>query len=651
VDNVLLEWIIALELKAHPSSSVKAIMPMVFDSFHDKKCHRLPNIVARKTNKTAAVILRKLGVPEDQITAMESKTVRQIVNQVLAHQGILVKVGDEAEAISDAAKRVLKSCQREIRMMSSSPETFVSVRPMGQEVLEWLEENVLDTYAPILAANGLDNLFTISRLENDQIMRLAEDHRTLYCHTDVKPLMGDYTDLRRVIDLLKRDERARLLVKRLDEFRDPKVSALGMLARSNSMELIASKTAGQISFIVIVTGFFGNTVLQLVNLVSLAPGYTLETGVEYSEAFEDPQTQGTLNLEKVIRSSGLLVCSFCAEVVLIAIYFRYLSPRKAIMYAFRLAMVLAATFVCGGIASLAQCSVDEDVKAHDSFAQCQNMPFALFTSSLLVWLAILVKYRQEHVVRAALALVSVLWFYFWGYNDRFSFDLGRPVFNIFIWVTASIILIALQVGEFAAKRKADRLANNDIQSYRRDWAEFTGAGEGGNQNLKDLEKLAERVDEKDSALEREYKDHLAKLSYFKRLLFFLRTRDERFAAKNGAGISSFKVRQVNKDLDLLISHAANINVPFQNYIDSLLSQVFAPPAKDRDGAPLPSKDRDGAVYQMPVYLKRGPVKKPERAIEKVVRSVSSLPTCYLLCMSLILQCPLSRLFWSLSQPS
>lgn len=606
MDNVLLKWIIALELKAHPSSSVKAIMPVflghpqILDSFPYKKCNGLPNIVARKTNSTAAVILRKLGIPEDQITAMESKTVRQIVNDVLAHQGVLVnhKVREEAEAISDAAKRVIKSCQREIRIISTSPEAFVSVRPMGQEVLEWLEENVLDTYAPILAANGLDNLFTISRLENDQIMRLAEDHRTSYGQTDVKPFMCDYTDLRRVINLLKQDERAPLLVKRLDEFRDPKVSALGMLVRSNSVELIASKPAGQIVFFLMLAGCLGNAIRQLSASLSRAPGYTLLSGAE--PQVEESQA-GALNLEDIVRSSGLLMCSIFANVVLLAIYCRYWSPRKAINYAFNLAMVLSTIYVCAGIVSLVQCSVDEDVKAPDSFALCQNMPYCLFTSFLMALLGLLTKYRQEYVGRAALVLMAALWFYFWGYDDGFSFELGRPTFNIITFATASVILIALQVGEFAAKRKADRLANNDIQSYRKDWAEFTGAADGGHQNLKDLEALAERVDGKASALEQEYKEHFSKSSYFERLLFFLRTRDERFAAKNGAGSSSFKVRQVNKDLDLLLSHAALINVPFQNYIDSILSEVFA-------------KDRDGAAY-----LKRGPVKKPERAIEKVVR--------------------------------
>jgi hypothetical protein len=646
VDNVLLEWIIALELKAHPSSSVKAIMPIflghprILDSFpyDNLKCNGLPNIVARKTNSTAAVILRKLGVPEDQIKVMESKTVREIVNQVLAHQGIQfnnLNAKEEEEAISEAAKRVLKSCQREIRMLSSSPDVFVSVRPMGQEVVEWLKENVLDTYAPILAANGLDNLFTISQLENDQIIRLAEDHRTMYGHANVKPFMGDYTDLRRVIRLLKRDERARLLVKRLDEFRDPKVSALGMLVRTNSMELIASKPAGQIALILAINGFLGYTIQNLYNVLSRAPGYTLGNVRSVLpllrpevEHVEESQVQGALNLEDVISYSGLLVCCFCGNVALLAVCCRYWSPRKAIKFVFYLAMFLSTIFVCAGTASLAQCSADEDVKASGSFAQCQNVPANLLSSFSLTCLGLMVKYRQEYSVRAALLLMSALGIFDWGYshsgNDGFSFELGRPMFSILLWATGSVILIALQVGEFAAKRKADRLAMNDIQSYRRDWAGFTGAADGGNQNLKDLETLAERVDEKASALEREYKDHLAKLSYRERLLFFLRTRDERFAAKNGRGASGFKVRQVNKDLDMLISHAALINVPFQNYIDSILSNLKEFNLKD---------DGDGAVC-----LKRGPVKKPERVIEKVVRLVSLKPMISHLLCGLSCQC-------------
>jgi len=606
--------------------------PRILDSFPYRKCNGLPNIVAKKTNKTAAVILRKLGVSEDQIKDMESKTVREIVNQVLAHQGIQLhnlNAREEVDAISEAAKRVLKSCQREIRMMSSRPEVFVSVRPMGQEVVEWLKENVIDTYAPILAANGLDNLFTISQLENDQIFQLAEDHKTMYGHADVKPFMGDYTDLRRVTHLLKRDERAQPLVKRLDEFRDPKVSALGMLVRSNSMELIASKPAGQIALILVIHGFLGYFIQNLFNVLSRAPGYTLRTSRSVwaeVEHVEESQVQGALNLEDVISYSGLISCCFFGDVALLAVYCRYLSPRQAIKFVFYLAMYLSTIFVCAGIVSMVQCSLDVDVKASDSFYHCQKMPANLLNSISITCLGLMVKYRQEYSVRAALLLTSARWIFGWGYNDEFSFELGRPMFSILLWATAAVILIALQVGEFAAKRKADRLAMNDIQSYRRDWAGFTGAADGarGNQNLKDLETLAERVDEKASALEREYKDHLAKSSYFERLLFFLRTRDGRFAAKNRRGASGFKVRQVpvNKDLDMLISHAALINVPFQNYIDSILSKEFN--LKD---------DRDGAVY-----LKRGPVKKPERVIEKVVRSVSLKPMISHLLCGLSCQC-------------
>ena len=170
VDNVLLEWILALELREH-GGSVKSIVPVfmghpnVCDAFPWEKLKLMPRFVHRKTAQRAAQILKKLGVDAGQIESMKQKSVASIVGAIQSLQGVQLhqQVHDDS-ALRECSKSILTSVKREISVMASNTDIFAFTRPMGHEVVKWLEENSLEVYQPIFALHRLDSLYIISRL-------------------------------------------------------------------------------------------------------------------------------------------------------------------------------------------------------------------------------------------------------------------------------------------------------------------------------------------------------------------------------------------------------------------------------------------------------------------------------------------------------
>ena len=576
----------------------------------------LPDIVPRKTTSTAAAFLRKLGVAENQIQIMEKKTVKDIVSQVFAFQGIRLSKeseypdaipghptgggcpsrasscvcrprasgsrSSEREVLSLCAKRILKSCQREIGVMSSNPTAFVSVRPMGQEVMEWLEENVIESYAPVLAMNGMDSLFAISCLKDEEIKQLAEEHRDMYRQKSAKPLLGDHGDLRRAMELLKKDQRARPLNYRLEDFRDPKVSALGMLSSNNSVENILSKTGGQMALALVIIIVTTSLIIWIGELINLSPGFTLHVGEEIES--------GVIRMGGVVCGASFLIFVAYFGGITVSVYFRYTNIRQSVKYIFNGAAVLSIMFIISGVISLVQCSANEDVKALDSLYTCQTFLEMLIYASTTIIIAILVKYRQEYVVRANLIIQFSFLLWSGGTNLPLESNSQSRSLHLFFGFLTMGILVLLQFGVFAAKFKAYQLAKRDVESSEAKWKKLTS----DDTNCKALDELAEAAHAKKAVLDAQYKDHVARSSYFARLLFVLRTIDDKFASSQWGG--TVKVRQVHKNLDVLFAHAALINLPFQNLAASILLA-------------------SGASSVI-----RGPVKKPERAIEKVVRS-------------------------------
>jgi hypothetical protein len=60
--------------------------------------------------------------------------------------------------------------------MRTDPEQFRTTRPMAEEVLEFLSQNCIGSYAMVLANHDVDTLAMVAALSKEQIVTLNEEH-------------------------------------------------------------------------------------------------------------------------------------------------------------------------------------------------------------------------------------------------------------------------------------------------------------------------------------------------------------------------------------------------------------------------------------------------------------------------------------------
>jgi hypothetical protein len=187
VDNVLLELIVGQELRAFgEKTSLRAILPILvgpqrpdtsFEPFPMGVLELLSQDPSVMTNNRAASILAMLGVGDKQIQAMQARSVRQHVDLVLKNQGVQASsYASQKDLVRESAHRCLMVIDREILEIRMLPAFFVSNRPGGQEVLDWLRERQLGSYLPIFVRNGLYTLLQVSNLSREQVARLANEY-------------------------------------------------------------------------------------------------------------------------------------------------------------------------------------------------------------------------------------------------------------------------------------------------------------------------------------------------------------------------------------------------------------------------------------------------------------------------------------------
>ena len=93
---------------------------------------------------------------------MIGRSVRKNVDLILQNQGVQASQYDDIDILVDAcARRLLAVVQKEVFEIRTNPTRFSSNRPMGWEVLDWLRDNHLSSYAPICSHHDLDSLFQV----------------------------------------------------------------------------------------------------------------------------------------------------------------------------------------------------------------------------------------------------------------------------------------------------------------------------------------------------------------------------------------------------------------------------------------------------------------------------------------------------------
>jgi hypothetical protein len=154
------------------------------------------------------------------------------------------------------------------------------------------------------------------------------------------------------------------------------------------------------------------------------------------------------------------------------------------------------------------------------------------------------------------------------------------------------------------QRRARSLVKADMQEYKLKW-EVIRPSQDGCDIRPDSEyyddatdhpfmRLSKLVKQKYEIMQQQFKGHYESLSLYSRLDFLLTTHSMRYAISR----KGWKVRQMHDNIDMLFAHATLINVPFQMLISSILSRK------------LPATG-----YQR---MRRGPVKRPHRSLEKVM---------------------------------
>jgi hypothetical protein len=192
VDTVLLELIVAHELRAlGEKSSIFSIVPiLVGPQRPDRSFKPFPAALlldqlspepSVRTNNKAASILAMVGVGDQQIQAMQARSVRQHVDLILKNQGLQASTyANQDELVRESARICLMVIKRGIWNISMHPARFAKNRPNGQEVMDWLRQKQLSFYLPIFLHYELSTLLLVSNLSRQQVSRLAEEYRDLY---------------------------------------------------------------------------------------------------------------------------------------------------------------------------------------------------------------------------------------------------------------------------------------------------------------------------------------------------------------------------------------------------------------------------------------------------------------------------------------
>ncbi len=259
VDNVLLELIVALALRNEERSAVRAIFPVLigppepggFGPFPFHKLSRLSNSPSEKTNRLATTILTRLGASQEKIDDMNQRSVKKTVELILRNQGMQASEvnaslapfgsGPGVAFIQTCAVKVLRTVQQELRAMRTDPEQFRNTRPMADEVLDFLRQNCLSSYAMVLANHEIDTLAMVSALTNEQVATLNEEHEQVYPLRGKQGTVGGQMSLQMAVDGLNGDERTWPLRKRLERFSDRCPSTFTALTAGNAVELAFTK--------------------------------------------------------------------------------------------------------------------------------------------------------------------------------------------------------------------------------------------------------------------------------------------------------------------------------------------------------------------------------------------------------------------------
>eukprot|EP00960_Hanusia_phi_P008782 251777-Hanusia_phi.AAC.1 len=617
VDNILLEYIIALEWSRKERTYLQSIVPILigkkeddgtFSSFPWSKLHKLPDIPSRMTNDRAAIILEMLGINQDQIEKMRRRSVKQTIELILKHQGIrLSDVGKNDRASEFCARKVIDIIVRDIQKVQVDPNEFVFQTPGGSEIVQWLRERSLVKLSSSFARHNFDSLHKISMLADKDFEDIFDTRST----NALSITRGQLASLRIALEDLRSQGICQKYSRRLNDFRDLKTALGTAVWTTNAAEIACSKWQVQFIFIVLSgvctktavdnlngklrywrTRNFG--VILWVKIVWYIP-FWISNAIIFLKAAYEGRYKAPYKARKTmeahnLRWNYLLLLGILAEVsqILTNNHERHWT--------------LADTFSSGGLA----------------FELLLYLP-----ACLLTWSAI--KYRQEYWIPCWIGLaivVTSVFVYIW--KDFRTYLLMLILLLTFFALSLFYFAISLILTTLHAKKTVGR----HVPQFNTEWEKILSSTIPSIDNLREtstskiengnaifLQKLWENTQTIEKLLESQFRSTRADVPIWKRIHQDSNKGYGRFTRQD-KGASMGKIRQLSSDLDHLFEEASSINSVFHDFIAELLKPLQSwseyQPRSDQSVGEL-------RAHRYP-HLVCGPIKQPERAIEKCVRT-------------------------------
>ena len=597
-DNVLMEFILALALKRHDHGSVQAIYPVLvgmrqqdgsFAEFPFAELRRLPDKPSVATNARAAKIMAMLGLPQTIIDDMRNMSVREIVYAILRSQGCKLSQLEVSQTWQDqCATRILELLMREVRTLLDAPSAVSRTRPGAEEMLAWLRECGLQQLAPVCISSGLSSLEGMATISGRRLRELCTSYAQSRSACSVKfdeDLFARFDIMRG--RLVKSDLRAKSMTIRLNRFVDNKVSWAAAFSSTSAVEIAASGWRGQIVCAVLCVFHF------LLFAGNVEPNMSWQGKDRQVGRWTDYQSLATY----IVLTIGL------AAFVVVGLFLARPFRAKGILQASVLLCAIMTLF--SPVVEAAQLYLNKH-DPHWSFSlyvwhRTSSGGYSLMFFSDLSWcvlyfaIALAMRRRQEWVT--AILHFAMFWFTLERYLRYAAFrslSTANLVFyaGIFLFCTTAAGFIYWKTKSAAAA--AHVVVSSHAHELARIWNGERDEHRAYDETLRIEEKLEE---EKRLALVRA--SGILNGMLLRRVF---RQAHEGLPGSHRRYSLAGKVRQETSDIQALFIRAALINDTFQDYMEQLVA------------------DFNGRNGHEDVVLIRGPVKSPERALQKCVRT-------------------------------
>jgi hypothetical protein len=615
-DNVLLEFMLMLALKSHAESSMQAIYPVLmgtrnadgsFAEFPFAELQRLPDTPSAATSSRAAKIMHMLGLPSDLIHDMRDLSVRDTVYTILRSQGCKLSTLDVSSAWQDqCASKLVLLLLREVRALLESPSNLRTTRPCAEEMLEWLQECGLQQLAPVFTSTGLSSLEAVATISGERVRKLCRLYAQSRAHKSVNFDEDLYARFEVMRDHLKSsDLRARCMEVRLDRFVDNKVSWATAINSTSAFEIGASHWLPQLATAALL-GF--NALLFLDNL-------------QPQRHWQGKDRTHVRWVVVYVYQAIYLVIFMGLGAFLLLGYFlnRPLRGKNMLQNALLLA---SAIMTLSPVVELAQILIG----SHDAewsfslYLWNTQMRYSIFLydlawSILYFGTGFIARRRQEHSVFCPSACF-VLFAAERSWLQAFSGEMSPGILSLIILglVFCTGLHGFIYYHTKSAISQARRTAFPHAQTLNKIWTEERNQsrdqGCGKHNALQLLGDETLRIEQTLDAARRQAMSRARSPGMLLRSM--LQLPQEGLSGSKRYSVAG-KVRQRCSDIGVLFVRAAIINDVFQDYFRNLVNSLNAR-RREVGTSAKSEEERRGDVV-----LVCGPVKKPERALQKCVR--------------------------------